>query len=59
MSQKVSKEAKVGKNVSDGIGKQLQIIFGRLHNLYEQNNKLWTEIMILQKENNKLRNASK
>lgn len=46
-------------NVSSGSGKQLQVVFGRLHNLYVENKKLWKEIMILQENNNELRNLIK
>lgn len=56
MTQKDNKVKKVSKVTTQAVlEKQLQTIFGRLHNLYEANTKLWTEITILQENNNKLR----
>jgi len=56
MTQKDSqKKASVSKDVSGGSGKQLQIVFGRLHNLYEANNKLWQKIAELEHSNAELR----
>ena len=60
MTQKDSK--KVGSktdNVSGGSGKQLQIVFGRLHNLYETNGKLWQKNAELEHSIVELRNSIK
>lgn len=60
MTQKVSQK-KVSKtsNVSGGSGKQLQIVFGRLHNLYNTNTKLWKKIAELEQSNVELRTLIK
>ena len=55
MSQKVIKEAKVGKNVTGGSGKVETQGRDYTHYFYNEIDKLWKEIMILQGENNKLR----
>lgn len=60
MTQKVSqKKASVSKDVSGGSGQQLQVIFGRLHNLYETNSKLWKKIAELEQSNKELRSLIK
>lgn len=60
MTQKVSQDKAVdSKDVSGGSGKQLQIVFGRLHNLYETNNKLWQKVAELEQSNVELRSLIK
>ena len=60
MTQKVSKISKVSKVTTQAVpGKQLQIIFGRLHNLYETNGKLWQKIAELEHTNKELRSLIK
>ena len=60
MTQKDSKTTKgVKGNVSSGSGQQLQIVFGRLHNLWEQNSKLWQKIAELERSNVELKKSLK
>ena len=60
MTQKDSKKKAVeSKDVSGGSGKQLQIVFGRLHNLYNTNTKLWQKIAELEQSNVELRSLIK
>jgi len=60
MTQKVSKVEADAKSTTQAVlGKQLSTIFGRLHNLYERNDKLWTRIAELEQSNVELRNLIK
>ena len=60
MTQKDSKISKVSKvTTQTDSGRQLQTIFGRLHNLYETNRKLWQKIAELEQSNVELRSLIK
>ncbi len=60
MTQKDSKVSKASKVTAQAVlGKQLQTIFGRLHNLYDTNTKLWQKIAELEQTNIELRGLIK
>ena len=60
MTQKVSKKKAEDKSTTQtDSGKQLQIIFGRLHGLYVQNQKLWKRIAELEQSNVEIRSLIK
>ena len=55
MTQKVSKKAVVVKDVTGGSGKVQSPSRDYTHYFYNEIDKIWKEVMILQAENNKLR----